>query len=542
MPKMPLDVETLWMMPRVGAPVPSPDAKAVIVPVATYDMETNEGTTRLWLVPAGADGAGTGRKGDPARALTTADASSGAPAWSPDASRIAFTRKPGGPKGDGKRKKGPKHPEVGQLYVMRVDGGEPERLTDLPFGVSGPRFFPDGARIAFASAVYEAAPDLEGTARRKKDRKEEPVKARVTEDRFYRYWDKWLTEKRFLHIFVLDLESGVLVDLTPSCFRMHGLGNGIDFAIAPDGREIAFTGTRSDPPYDDLLDGVYALKVPRRVKPDGPVPRIREISKGHPASAHHPVYSPDGEWLIYGIRYETDFYADRVRLVARRRKTGEQTVLTEDWDASASNWGFGADSNALYLLAEVDARSAIYRLDLASARKNPKRNPPREVVRGATFSGLEAAGSLLFASRSSLTEPPEIFVIEPRTKTARRLTAFTAKIMKGVLLSRVEDDTVHRSRGRRGPDVRPPPAGRAPAGEGCQAVEEVAPRAHDPRRPARDVRRRVALAVERAGVCRARLRRGVCELPRLDVLRRAVHVVDPRAVGRSALRRRHGCD
>jgi dipeptidyl aminopeptidase/acylaminoacyl peptidase len=96
MDRKPLDVETLWKMPRVGAPVPSPDGTRAIVPVTTYDMETNEGTTRLWELPADATGAGPGA---PAHALTTADASSGQPAWSPDGRRLAFTRKPGGDAG-----------------------------------------------------------------------------------------------------------------------------------------------------------------------------------------------------------------------------------------------------------------------------------------------------------------------------------------------------------------------------------------------------------------------------------------------------------
>ena len=72
----------------------------MLVPVTTYSMESNEGTTRLWLLPSDADGAGAGHAGDPARPLTTAEASSAQPAWSPDGQRIAFVRKPGGAKNE----------------------------------------------------------------------------------------------------------------------------------------------------------------------------------------------------------------------------------------------------------------------------------------------------------------------------------------------------------------------------------------------------------------------------------------------------------
>ena len=60
--------------------------------------------------------------------------------------RIAFTSK----RGDD---------ENAALYVMRLDGGEPERLVELPFAVSAPKWMPDGRGIVFATRVI---PELAG--------------------------------------------------------------------------------------------------------------------------------------------------------------------------------------------------------------------------------------------------------------------------------------------------------------------------------------------------------------------------------------------
>ena len=67
----------------------------------------------------------------------TAGPADAAPAWSPDGSRLAFLRE-------------------GQVHVLAADGGEPEKVTDLPLGAGAPVWSPDGDRIAFTSAVDPA--------------------------------------------------------------------------------------------------------------------------------------------------------------------------------------------------------------------------------------------------------------------------------------------------------------------------------------------------------------------------------------------------
>ena len=75
----PLDVEALWALRRVGAPSVSPDGALACAAATSYDMDSNEGSTALWLFPTGL----AERKSAKVRKLTEGDKDS-EPAWSPD--------------------------------------------------------------------------------------------------------------------------------------------------------------------------------------------------------------------------------------------------------------------------------------------------------------------------------------------------------------------------------------------------------------------------------------------------------------------------
>lgn len=406
--KRAITAEDLWKLSRVGGPAPAPDGMSVIVPVTTYDMEQNRGRSRLWLVP---------KSGEP-RPLTGEEFSSAEPAYSPDGRRVAYVRAQG--------------EEKPQIYLLPLDGGESERLTDMPLGAFDPKWFPDGKRIAFVAPLYAEAPTPEGTKELAEKRAKDPVKAHVTEDRVYRFWDRWLTGGEVPHLFVFDLATRRLTDLTPQGAGWFDfMEPGGQYDISPDGSEIAFVANSSKPPHFLLRWALFTVSTqgeaaPRCLTPEGTPEKA--------ADAHRPRYSPDGRSIVYGLQRDPYFYADRVRLVRFDRSAGTHTTLTEEWDRSAAAWEFFADGT---LAVEAEDRGRVNLFTL-----KPAPGTPTLIREGGTAGALQPSrDGRLYFTRQTLSAPAELWSCGADGSDLRQHTRFNEPPLAELAMGEVREMT-----------------------------------------------------------------------------------------------------
>jgi len=404
-----ITVERLWQLARPAHPTASPDGAQACVAVATFDMEQNTQASSLWLLSVFG--------GEPRR-LTAFGEKDAEPRWSPDGRWIAFAAKrpaAGDQKAD----------EEGQVYLVAPDGGEARRLTTLPTGAFGHKWFPDSRRIAFISWVWPDASvgQLEKRYRAWKDSK---VKAHVVEEPAYRWWDRWLSDGRVPRLFTVDIETGRVTDLfaDSGAELTRAEPSAMLYDISPDGREIAFT---FDPQREKRFDHPTRIGVL-----DVRTRRVRDITSRSPLSHETPSYSPDGRWIALVTQDLARSPVAMHRLAMIDRANGKLDVVGARWDRAVhAPLAWARDASAVLYAGEDRARTHLWRWDVG-ARK------PRMIVEGGTVTDFAIAGEGAVLVRNDMSTPPGVFYAR-KGSDVRRIDRFNEEAMAGVRMGDVRE-------------------------------------------------------------------------------------------------------
>ncbi len=398
----PFTAADLWKLQRVGAPIASADGSRAAFVVTTYDVEENKGNADIYMVRD---------TGAPVR-LVASPANDNAPAWAPDNHRLAFVS---GRSGD-----------TPQLFVIDANGGEARQLTKLPVAVANPRWFPDGRRIAFVADVPGTfAGDWNALRNTVNDRKKSKMTALATENRQYRYFDRWLTNGDMPRLFSVDVESGEVTELMPGAKYLNF--DGLDYSISPNGKQIAASLNTSKPPhtinnFDILL-----------IDADGSG-KTRNITASNPGPDTRAIWSTNGQSLYYGEARDPRFYADRVRLIRYDVANDTRTMIVDDVNIVPEQWVTSRDGRTVYFHAERDGGKGVCAVPATGGTHT-------ELHRGGTTDGVAVMRDRLLMQHQTLSRPPELYELPLTGAPASARTRFNDAMLAQFALGKVESVT-----------------------------------------------------------------------------------------------------
>ncbi|WP_377701661.1 prolyl oligopeptidase family serine peptidase [Pseudoduganella sp. UC29_71] len=399
--------EDVWLMKRVGAPVPSPDGKWAVFAVTDTAYDSKEQWSDLWIKSLTDDSA--------PRRLTFSKGGESALNWSPDSKQLIFIAKRDGD-------------EAGQIYRIDVaGGGEAQRLTTLTLGARSPKFSPDGKQILFVSDLFPGNTDEESVKKTAKERKDRKYSARAYESFPPRFFDKWLDDK-LVRLFVMDAQIGA----TPrdilsgsKLAAMPGFGGGqgdegqsLDAIWAPDGKTVVFSASTN---RDQLARASAYTQIFSLPATGGEATQLTADKHSYSSLK----FAPDGKTLLCLTQAETEgkvYDLDRLASFAWpiNGASAQPTILTAALDRSVSRFALPSDGKRIYFTFEHAGLEQLHSISYAGGEV--KAEPSAAT---GSINSLNAGGTALVGVWESAINPPEVFAFNG--KQPKRLTSFNVE-------------------------------------------------------------------------------------------------------------------
>ena len=411
----------------------SPDGALVALTVQSVAPGRDGYRHAVWLVPA--DGSA------PPRQVTLGARHDRHARFAPDGATLAFLsdRRPL----IEEEPDAPKDREDGtQVHLLPLAGGEARRLTDLPRGVEGFEWAPDGSALVLRTTSFGGTRAEDRKARRRP----EPPKPGATPPSDYRYLDRLqnmlngpgFIDDKVAHLWLVDVATGAARRLT------NGPTSDDEPAWSPDGTRIAFSATRGRDHDLDWQYDVFVVEVATG--------RVTRITDGAGCVFGSPTWLPDGATLaVVGHRFPRGggsrndiwlFPADgsEARPGSGRNLSGRHDLMvgsgmgSDATPGEATRLRVSPDGRHLLFSAPVDGSYELWRIgvdDGAVERLTEDRH---------YLSGWEVASTAVRARvaaiRSSATALSDVHVLDlggdgrvRRGARLRRITAFNDEVL-----------------------------------------------------------------------------------------------------------------
>ena len=393
--------EVLWSFGRLGGAQISPNGKTVLYTVTYYNIEEDKSYRDIYTIPAA---------GGKAVNISNSGENESNAVWRPDGKKIGYLSAASGDT---------------QLWEMNPDGSGAKQITNIEGGISGFEYSPDQSHIFYLKKVklddnvQDLYPDLP------------KANARIENDLMYRHWDTW-HDYTYSHIFVADYSKGKvgsgkdIMEGERFDTPMKPFGGNEQIAWSPDGKILAYTckkmsgkayaeSTNSDLYFYDVETG-----------------KTINFTSGMMGYDQNPVFSPDGKYVAWESMERDGYEADKNRLFIANLETGEKKDYSAGFDQNVAGLSWAPDSKSIYFISDIHATDEIYRLDIADASI-------ARITDGVhNYQNVAPLGDKLLAQKVSMSQPAELYLVDPISGEDQALTAVNKGILDQLTMGKVE--------------------------------------------------------------------------------------------------------
>lgn len=389
--KRAFEIEDLYRLKYISDLQLSPDESIITYTLTSYNLKEGKSNSDIYKLDL---------KTKSIRQLTYYEGGDFQARFSKDGKKLFFVSTRTGPT---------------QIFELSFEGGEPKQLTTISTGISDLVVSPNGKYIAFTTKVFPECGDNDECNKKLNESMENgPIQAHLADELLFRHWDEYSDGYRS-HIFIFDLESQKILDLTPGDFEspIFSLGGPTNYDFSPDGKELCFASNRDK--SSSISQAITTNSDLWIVSTQGG--EAVNITSSNLAWDGSPKYSPDGKYIAYRRQSKPGYESDLFQLALYNRQTKTTEIISEGFDNWINDFEWNKDSKTIYFTAEEKGATPIYKIDIQT--KKISKVIDAQAIDAFVVSNDE---SKIYLIRRSTGEPAALFEYDMKNKKLTRLT------------------------------------------------------------------------------------------------------------------------
>lgn len=344
--------------------------------------------------------------------LTSREEGESSPRWSPNGERLTFVSNTD---------------EGSEIYMYWVKSGKIARISQLPFSPGSLTWSPKGNQLAFTMNREKKPPVIAKMPKKPAGAKWADA-PRIT-DRVYHEADgRGYIKPGFSHIFVIPSNGGAPRQITSGDFHHRG-----KLSWSPGESHIYFSANRNeDWEYDFRNSEIHGVNVQ-----NGEI--ISLTTRKGPDS--NPAVSPDGKHIAY-IGFDDKVQTYQIRKLQIMNLDGsDKKVISANLDRSVSDIVWDTKSQGLYFSYDDKGNSKVGYIDL-----HGKVTKIVDDMGGTTIGRPYASGSFSISRNGTLVftktrpdYPAELAILKPKNKSVVKITDLNQGLLNYRKLGKVEE-------------------------------------------------------------------------------------------------------